>query len=648
MTVSPTPTVAHVSTDVSTHVAVLVVGSERAARERTIASLEQQSCNVFVLEAGHSLATVDAPVSLIVHAGVELEYTACERLAWLLGSTAHVGWVTGGSLEHPQPESLLDALLTLCAVRTADARAALGHARWVNSGCDGRDTPGVAMQLVLAMWRQGVRGVCMGQPPIARYASGSEWVGLTGQARVTAEMLGHEVAECLAATETHVPDLPLQRLDRSLWPTTHGTTPEPPSAGQSHRILMLLQGFPMGGYTAFNADLVPRLVARGHHVTTVCTEWWRPTWRLAHVRRVAPDIHHVQSSSALAAIPAYIAHLISSRDIDVVFLSHSFLSYRMLPLLRAAFPHVAFVDYVHTEWFEDRMYGSYATMSARYTTYLDAHIASSQALAASLVQQGAVAARTHVAHIGIDTTTWRVGNLDREGVRAAFGAGPDTTLLLFAGRVSPEKRPLLAVDALDALRAEGRDVRLVVAGDGPQLQDVNELLERRGLSSYAAMLGEVDEDTLRQVYAAADIYFAPSEIEGIARTLYEAMAMGCVPVVSDVGGQRELVMPELGSLVPLHGRDVAPYLPSLRQWCESAPRAAASIAARRHIVGAFDSEHTMHAIEAALQSATARAAHRVSLAPAALDTIDDATAEELAVLGLELMRRHTLQVSTRR
>lgn len=624
-------------------VAVLVVGEEAAARGRTLDSLQKQTSVVHVIAAGASLSAVDAPVSLIVQAGVELEYTACERLALLLRTVPHIGWVTGGSLEDTQQPSLGDAVMAICAVRTAEARRVLGDARWREAAHDGRATPGLALQLVVAMHHRGVRGLCMGQPPIARHEPSGDWAAICGQARATLEVLALDVAACLDPHGEHPPRLPLQRLERGQWPTTsirQAGEPEGP-----HRILMLLQGFPMGGYTAFNADLIPRLVARGHHVTTACTEWWQSTWRLDQVRRVAPDIHHVPSSAAFAAMPAYIAHLIESRQIDVVFLSHSFLSYRLLPILREAFPHVAFVDYVHTEWYEAQMYGSYASMSAQYTSRLDAHVVSSRALSDSLVRQGADASRVHVAHIGIDTHAWNAAGIDRDGVRRAFGAEPESTVLLFAGRVSPEKRPLLAVDALDHLRSEGREVRLVVAGDGPVLQMMNELLERRGLSAYAALLGEVDEDTLRQVYAASDIYFAPSEIEGIARTLYEAMALGCVPVVSDVGGQRELVVPGVGSLVPLQGNDVTPYLPALRQWCDSAQRAAAAMAARGHVAGAFDSEHTLRAIEAAMGAALRQADAR-SVERAA--DIDKTLAEELAVMGLEVMRRHTLPAFTSR
>jgi len=54
---------------------------------------------------------------------------------------------------------------------------------------------------------------------------------------------------------------------------------------------------------------------------------------------------------------------------------------------------------------------------------------------------------------------------------------------------------------------------------------------------------------MQEFLAASDIFFLPSKMEGIAVTIYEAMAMGVVPVSADVGGQRELVTSECGVLI---------------------------------------------------------------------------------------------------
>lgn len=632
---------ASIAPDTSISVVVLVVGTDARARARSLTSLRAQSIPVQLLTDGESLLGGSADVLLLLQAGAQLDPTAAERLAWFLRSRDDVAWASTGSHAAPVPDAVGEAVLTLCAVRTADARAVLDPDLWTQAGADGARTPGLALQLVVALQQQGQRGVVLRQPAIVTHDPSPAWPELVAQGAVTLEALDLTAEACLEREAQQPPLLPLQRLDRSLWPASPAVAERLLASGP-RRLLMLLQGFPMGGYTAFNADLIPRLVANGHHVTTACTEWWRTTWRLPQVRAVAPDVHHLPSCVSFAAMPTYLAHLIASRRIDTVLLSHSLLSYRALPLLRAAFPHVAFVDYVHTEWFEPAMYGSYATMSARWTGQLDAQVTSSHALAESLIAQGARPDQVRVAHIGIDTAAWSPDGVDVPGIRTALGAGPDTTLLLFAGRVSPEKRPLLAVDALEVLRGEARDVRLVVAGDGPLLRPLNAQLETRGLAEHATLLGELDEDTLRQIYAACDIVFSPSEIEGVARTLYEAMAMACVPVVSDVGGQRELVDATCGSLVPAPREpDVMPYLPALRAWCEASAREGAGALARARMVEHFDVRRTVRAIEDAMTAAHEARANdaRHSIA------LDDALAEEFAVLGLELMRRHALRAA---
>ena len=138
------------------------------------------------------------------------------------------------------------------------------------------------------------------------------------------------------------------------------------------------------------------------------------------------------------------------------------------------------------------------------------------------------------------------------------------------------------------------------------------------------------------MYAASDVLIATSEIEGIARTLYEGMAMGCVPVVSDVGGQRELVVPGTGSLVDARLDDAQRYTDATRQWCDPQSRRAASSAARAHIVAHFDVRRTVGIVSEVLQSALVRRQDRQATLPAAM-------AEELAVQALEITRRHVVR-----
>jgi hypothetical protein len=63
-------------------------------------------------------------------------------------------------------------------------------------------------------------------------------------------------------------------------------------------------------------------------------------------------------------------------------------------------------------------------------------------------------------------------------------------------------------------------------------------------------MGELPSTRVRDILNASDVFFLPSRHEGISLAIYEAMASGVVPVGADVGGQRELVTPECGVLLP--------------------------------------------------------------------------------------------------
>ena len=68
------------------------------------------------------------------------------------------------------------------------------------------------------------------------------------------------------------------------------------------------------------------------------------------------------------------------------------------------------------------------------------------------------------------------------------------------------------------------------------------------------MLGPVGPEAMRLVMSAADLLMLPSLSEGIALVLFEALSMGVVPVSTEVGGQRELVTPDCGVLLPADER----------------------------------------------------------------------------------------------
>ena len=622
------PAVSRVEHPIATApVPVLLLDTPTApsARARTLASLRAQTVSVALCASPSALVAEDQPILIVVLAGAVLDATACERAVWFLATHPAVQCVTGAIAQVPDAEAMLPCAAQFVAVRTAAAQALLAPGDALHAA--------TAIALVIGVRRGSGRGAgWISEPMIRTPAIDTVVAPILTDARAALQSLELADAALIDLATSGVPVHPQQRL----MPVRAPALDVRLAPVKGMRVLVLVQGFPMGGYTAFNADLLPRLAAAGHAITTCTTEWWRSDWRLDQVRATSPDIHHPHAVVPPAAVPAYIDWLISSRRIDLVFLSHTMLGLHCLPFLRARHPGVAFVDYVHTDWFEAGMYGSYATMALQWESQLDAQLATSHALVEQLVRQGCAADAVSAAHIGIDTALWRHTGPRHAAVRTSIGASATTLVLLFAGRVSPEKRPHLAVDVTAQLLAEGHDVVLVVAGGGPLVQATHERGVTLGIETRVKILGELDEHTLRHVYAACDVFLAPSEIEGIARSLYEAMAMGCIPVVSDVGGQRELVVPGTGSLVNAVHDDAALYLEGVRPFLDVTARAKASAAARAHVAARFDTTTTVQTVCEAFARAHARRAARQAVLPSAI-------AEELAVSAVELIRRHVLR-----
>jgi alpha-1,6-mannosyltransferase len=123
------------------------------------------------------------------------------------------------------------------------------------------------------------------------------------------------------------------------------------------------------------------------------------------------------------------------------------------------------------------------------------------------------------------------------------GGTRESVLLLYAGRVSPEKNPRLLIDSLAHLihgryQSHGvrRDYRLVIAGNGPALTG---LLERAGqiVPGHVHAIGAIqDRGELARLYASCDVFVHPNPREPFGIGPLEAMASRVPVVVPSAGG----------------------------------------------------------------------------------------------------------------
>lgn len=181
-------------------------------------------------------------------------------------------------------------------------------------------------------------------------------------------------------------------------------------------------------------------------------------------------------------------------------------------------------------------------LASRWT---DRVIAVSEPLAEVLKQQVVHdPARVQVITNGVDVDSLRPP-IDRTALRLALDLPPEETIIGSIGRLEPIKNYSLALRAL-ALMGE-RAPLLVLAGDGSERANLEALANQLGVASRVKFLGwRNDTDRL---YGAFDLFTLPSLSEGTSISLLEAMSSGVCPVVTEVGGNRAVLGPELSSLL---------------------------------------------------------------------------------------------------
>jgi glycosyltransferase involved in cell wall biosynthesis len=403
------------------------------------------------------------------------------------------------------------------------------------------------------------------------------------------------------------------------------------------RLLMLVPWLRMGGADRFNLDLARYLSDHAGWDITIATTLPGHPW-LPEFASITPDVFCLDHLARPPHIPRLIDHLITSRRPDVVMVTNCQLGYFLLPWLRTRHPETTFVDFNHMEephW----QGGGHPRTGAGYQPHLDLSIVVSGYLKRWMSDppRSADPERIEVCHINADTTVFRPDAEARAEWRAELGIPESTPVILYAARICPQKQPHVFVRTMELLARSGREFVALVAGDGELQPQLEASIASSRLGGRVRLLGPVAADRMPGLMAAADIFFLPSLWEGIAMSIYEAMATGLCVVGADVGGQAELVTPDTGVLLPFPTRDAeleaVAYSDTISILFDQPERmrslgAAARLRIARHFELASMGERMLGYFERAHRLRRER--------PRPL--IPEAFARELALQGVEMMR----------
>lgn len=200
----------------------------------------------------------------------------------------------------------------------------------------------------------------------------------------------------------------------------------------------------------------------------------------------------------------------------------------------------------------------------------------------------AAADRIAVVPCGVDLDRFRPN--DRAAARERMGAGSEEKLVLYVGRLAPEKGLDRLIQAVARLGHIPGLRLIVVGGDGEgdaARRRMMELSRSCGIGGRVTFRGRVEQRELPLFYSAADLLALPSSYESFGMVALEALACGTPVAATRVGAMEDLLRnAENGRLArDLHPSSLASAMEELLGYRAAAPHPTEAI---RHSVLQYD------------------------------------------------------------
>ena len=178
-------------------------------------------------------------------------------------------------------------------------------------------------------------------------------------------------------------------------------------------------------------------------------------------------------------------------------------------------------------------------------------IAVSSEIRASLVAAGADEGRVPVILNAIDHRMFRRDAARSADARHALGLGADDVVFGSVGRLEPQKRFDLLIEAFADLHRSDSTLRLLIAGEGSERPRLERAIRDCRLAGACRLLGHHHDVT--GLHHALDFFVQSSDYEGTPNVVLEAMALETPIVATDVGGTAEICRPDVDGLIVAPG-----------------------------------------------------------------------------------------------
>ena len=174
----------------------------------------------------------------------------------------------------------------------------------------------------------------------------------------------------------------------------------------------------------------------------------------------------------------------------------------------------------------------------------DQYIAISQEIAQGLQEKvGIEKGKIHVLPQGVDTVNrfYPVNSDKKRKLRETYKLPEGCPIILFCARIVPNKGIKVMLQAWKIVHKQVPEAKLLVVGGG--LKELVSEIKIAGKQEDNSIIVTGEVDKTDDYYKMSDLYFFPSEFEGLSTTLMEAISSGLPCVASKIGGNEDLVLP---------------------------------------------------------------------------------------------------------
>lgn len=147
---------------------------------------------------------------------------------------------------------------------------------------------------------------------------------------------------------------------------------------------------------------------------------------------------------------------------------------------------------------------------------------------------------TYIVHNPVNGSLYHP--ISKEAAREKLGIGLEGSVILFVGKLIPQKGLDILIEAAKLLKNRDLSFKILVVGTGPEREELDVLVQKYELAEQIRFEGVKSQQELFLYYNAADLFALPSAMESFGLVFVEAMLCGC-PVM----GRAEVLMEILPS-----------------------------------------------------------------------------------------------------